>query len=188
MARREGQNAVEEGTEGAAKTADEVAEAIAPNTARTIDPAERSLVTSHPDAHAFERHGGGVTDAQLETRARTGVAPDGSSVVKNGQTKIPPYSSAFYSDELLIEADQAIRNGPLQARIAADPTATVIRIDGFDVGQSLGRGYSRIGSATYQPGMQGPLLMREGLTKATAIYEKNATTGVWETITIWPEP
>ena len=64
----------------------------------------------------------------------------------------------------------------------------MLRVEGFDVGTDLGRGYSRIGSGTYKPGAQGPLVRREGLAKATAVYEKNATTGKWETITIYPEP
>jgi hypothetical protein len=155
--------------------------------APAIDPAQRALITSHPNAHAFERHGGGVTDAQLETRARTGVAPDGSKKVVGGKTVVPPNSTAFHSDELLVKADQAIRNGPLKAQIAADPSATVQKVEGFDVGIDLGRGYSRIGGSK-QPDLQGPLELRKGITKATAVYEKNAATGEWQTITIYPEP
>lgn len=152
------------------------------------DLSKRSLITSHPDAHGFDRHGGRVTDGELQTRARTGVAPDGSSKVVAGQTKIPPHSTAFHSDELLITADQAIRNGPLQAKIAANPSETLHRVVGYDVGKDLGRGYSRIGPASYSPDTQGPLLRHDGISKATAVYEKNATTGKWMTITIYPEP
>ena len=48
----------------------------------SIDPEHLSLVRDHPDAHPIARHGESVTDSQLETRARTGVAPDGSYKTK----------------------------------------------------------------------------------------------------------
>lgn len=124
---------------------------------------------------------------QLETRARTGVAPDGSSKVQNGQTIIPPHSTAFHTDALLVKADQAVRSGELQAKIAADPSATVIKVTRVDVGMDVGRGYSRITNRP-NPDTQGPLQYHRSITNVTAVYEKNLTTGVWETITIYPEP
>jgi hypothetical protein len=145
-----------------------------------------SLVTSHPDAHALARHGGAVTDGQLFTRAQTGVAPDGSVSIKNGQVRLPELATAFNSDLLLIEADQFVRNNQLRAAIASDPSKLVHTIKGADVGQIVGRGFERVGGGAYRPTTQGPLNFIDGLSKVQGTYEYNVVTGQWQTITIFP--
>jgi len=147
----------------------------------------RRLIKKPPDGHAFEKHGGAVTDEQLETRARTGVAPGGSTG-PNGS--IPPESSAFHSDEDLIRADQAVRNGPLQDQIAQNPNATKLRINNADVGFDAGRSYSRVGPSQQSPASpsQGPLQRTDGVTRVTGTYVKNPNTGEWETVTLYPDP
>lgn len=147
----------------------------------------RRLIKKPPDGHAFEKHGGAVTDEQLETRARTGVAPDGSTG-PNGS--IPPESSAFHSDEALMRADQAVRNGPLQDQIAQNPNATKLRVNNADVGFDAGRSYSRVGPSQQTPTSpsQGPLQRTDGVTRVTGTYVKNPNTGEWETVTLYPDP
>jgi hypothetical protein len=142
-----------------------------------LKPSNWDALTSHPDGHAFTVHGGGVTDADLIVRARTGVKP-------NGQTgPIPPLSSAFYSDNLLIAADQAIRDsGGLQNAIARQPGQSVVRVETQDVGNlgvDLGYGYQRIGATGNKI---------DSLRSAQGIYELNPATGQWETITVYPAP
>lgn len=145
--------------------------------------ARNPLLTDHPNAHAVERHGGAVTDDQLITRARTGVAPDGS------QAKMAPkFSSAFNSDALLVETDQALRAGPLQAAIHANPNATNITLKAADVGdlgKDLGRAYERIGNGK-SADLQGPLREVTDLRSAQGTYELNQKTGQWETVTLFP--
>lgn len=151
-----------------------------------IDPEHLSLVTSHPNAHAIERHGGNVTDAQLLNRAQTGVGPDGSVSIKNGQVRLPELATAFNSDQLLIESDQFVRNNQLLDAIANDPTKLVHTVKEADIGQIVGRGFERVGGGAYNPTIQGPSNFWGKLTKVQATYELNATTGKWETITIFP--
>ena len=140
-------------------------------------------LTSHPNAHTIERHGPQVTDQQLETRALTGVAPDGSTLSGNA---IPPLSSAFHSEAAMLRADAVMRNGPLQSRIAADPTATRHSFT-FPVGEDIGRGYRRIGSSNpNNVGRNGPPERVDGLTHAQVTVVQNPTSGVWETITMFP--
>lgn len=50
---------------------------------------DNSLARIAQDGHALVRHGGFVTNEQLIARATTGVAPDGSYVIRNGQKVIP---------------------------------------------------------------------------------------------------
>ncbi len=146
-------------------------------------------LTSHPEGHAFSVHGGSVTDGQLAMRARTGVKPNAAV------GPIPPMSSAFYRDDLLIFADQAIRDGgALQRAIARQPGQTVVRVEASDVGDlgsNLGRGYLRIG-ATANKGANaatvGPVQRVDNLRSAQGIYEFNVHTRVWETITVYPAP
>jgi hypothetical protein len=130
-------------------------------------------LTSHPNAHGVPRHGGAVTDAQLQARARTGLTPDGV------QRPIPRVSSAFYSDAELVAADNALR-----AKLAGmSPSTGTVPVSISDLGRgNVGRGYVRIG-----PGqnMHGPL-QRIELKGASALYEYNPYTGVWETITVHP--
>ncbi len=155
--------------------ADDVAD-IAPNSRPTH-------LTSHPNAHTIERHGPQVTDQQLETRALTGVAPDGSTLTGN---RIPPLSSAFHSEGAMLRADSVMRGQPLQDAIATNPTATGHTIT-FDVGENVGRGYRRIGSGNpNNVGRNGPPERVDGLTHAQARVELNQTTGEWETITMFP--
>lgn len=144
-------------------------------------------LTSHPEGHAFSVHGGSVTDGQLAMRARTGVKPNTTV------GPIPPLSSAFHRDDLLIFADQAIRDGgALQRAIARQPGQTVVRVEASDVGDlgsNLGRGYVRIG-ATANKGANatavGPVQRVDNLRSAQGIYEFNVHTRVWETITVYP--
>lgn len=93
---------------------------------------------------AFSVHGGEVTADDLITRARTGLKPNGD------MGPIPPLSSAFYNNGLLISTDQAIRDGGgLQNAIARQPGETVVRVEAQDVGDlgaDLGYGYQRIGA------------------------------------------
>jgi hypothetical protein len=136
------------------------------------------------DGHALERHGGGITDNQLLTRALTGVAPDGSVVIRNGQKVIPPSSTAFHSDALLAQADQLIRQNYLQRAIAlSKPGVQQVTIDGVNMGLNIGRGFDRVSSV---PGVVGPLQFSSSLYRATAVYRYDAVAGVWRTVTIYP--
>ena len=142
-----------------------------------------SHLTSHPDAHTVGRHGPQITDQQLEHRALTGIAPDGSTLSGN---RIPPLSSSFHSEGAMLRADSVMRGQPLQNAIAANPTATSHTIT-FDVGDDVGRGYRRIGSANpNNVGRNGPPERVDGLTHAQARVELNQATGEWETITMFP--
>jgi hypothetical protein len=102
-----------------------------------INPQHLELVTSHPDAHSIARHGGAVTDHQLQRSALTGVAPDGHVKVKtNGQVILPSLSSAFHSDELLVAADQTVRNSAAFQRKVTEllPGETFITVKAGDIG------------------------------------------------------
>ena len=145
---------------------------------------DNSLARTAQYGHALERHGGGVTDQQLLARAQTGIAPDGSSVVRNGQTVIPPSSTAFNSDALLAQSDQLIRQNYLDRAIAlSNPGAQRVTVDGVDIGMNIGRGFDRVASA---PGAVGPLQFNSSLSHVTAVYSYDAATGVWRTVTIYP--
>ena len=108
---------------------------------------------------------------------------------------IPPLSSAFHSDTLLIATDQTIRDGGgLTNAIARQPGQSVVRVETQDVGSlgmDLGYGYARLGAtgnkAANAAGL-GPLQRIGGLNSAQGIYEFNPATGVWETITVYPAP
>jgi len=155
-----------------------------------IDPLHLDLVTVHPNAHSIARHGGNVTDEQLMYRALSGVAPDGHVKVINGKTILPPMSSAFHSDQLLIQADQAVRNGgALQAVIAQNPGKTIVTVKPADVGDlgvNLGRGFERVSGSKLNPALQGAPELVSDLRSVQATYEFNQTTKIWETITIFP--
>jgi filamentous hemagglutinin len=163
---------------------------VAGSASSKISPEELALVTSNENAHSLARHGGSVTDEQLIYRALSGIAPDGHVKSPNGKTVLPPLSSAFYSDELLIKADQAIRNGgALQAAIARNPGESFITVKPADVGDlgvSLGRGFERISGSKLNPALQGPPNMVQDLRSAQATYEFNPSTNKWETVTIFP--
>lgn len=154
------------------------------------DAAKRLLVTVHPNAHSIARHGGSVTDKQLMHRALTGVAPDGHVKVIRGKTILPPMSSAFHSDDLLIYADQSVRNnGILQSVIDKNPGKTFITVkpeDAGDLGANLGRGFKRISGSKLNPDLQGAPNIVENLRSVQATYELNPDSGMWETITIFP--
>lgn len=123
-------------------------------------------------------------------RTLTGVAPDGHAKVVKGKTILPPMSSAFHSDELLIHADQAVRNnGALQAAIAQNPGKSIITVKPADVGDlgvDLGRGFERIAGSKLKPELQGAPNLVENLRSVQATYEFNQAEQVWETITIFP--
>ncbi len=142
------------------------------------------LVRIATDGHALARHGGGVTDQQLLVRAATGVAPDGSSVVRNDQVVVPPSSTAFNSDALLAQSDMLVRQNYLDRAIAlSKPGTTRVTVEGVDTGTVIGRGYDRV---SHVPGVQGPLQFHGDLSKVTAVYQYDATANVWRTITIYP--
>ena len=123
-----------------------------------------SHLTSHANAHTLGRHGGAVTDSQLITRARTGVAPDGSTLAGN---RIPPISSAFHSDDALLRADSVLRGGRLQQEIAANPGATSLTFK-FDVGENSGRGFRRIGSSNPRNvNLLGPVQRIDNITRTS---------------------
>jgi hypothetical protein len=136
------------------------------------------------EGHALQRHGGSVTDQQLLTRAYTGVAPDGSSVIRNGQVQIPPSSTAFFSDAALAQSDLLIRQRYLDRAIALSPAgARSVIIEGVDVGAVVGRGYNRVTAA---PGGVGPLQYFDNLNMVTGVYQFDAAAGAWRTVTIYP--
>jgi hypothetical protein len=146
-------------------------------------------LVSHPKAHAFSVHGGGVSEGAVVNRARTGVKPNGDV------GPIPRMSSVFYSDDLLIQADNSIRNsGGLSNAIARQPGESVVRVltdDVGDLGVNLGYGYVRpghTGSKVFNATVEGPLQRIDNLRSAQGIYEFNPTIGKWETITVYPAP
>ena len=120
----------------------------------------------------------------------SGIAPDGHVKAPKGMVVVPPISSAFHSDALLIKADQAVRNGgALQAAIAKNPGQTFVTVKPADVGDlgvSLGRGFERIGGSKLNPGLQGAPRKLSDLRSVQATYELNPVTKKWETITIFP--
>jgi YD repeat-containing protein len=146
-------------------------------------------LVSHPNAHAFSVHGGSVSEGAVMNRARTGVKPNGDV------GPIPPMSSVFYSDDLLIQADNSIRtSGGLSNAITRQPGESVVRVltdDVGDLGVSLGYGYVRpghTGSKAFNATVEGPLQRIDNLRSAQGIYVLNPTTGKWETITVYPAP
>lgn len=152
-----GTNAVKGTTTAAKATSSSGTNTVAGVVSNKIDPHHLDLVTVHPNAHSITRHGGSVTDEQLMHRALTAVAPDGYVKISNGKTILPPMSSAFYSDQLLIKVDQTIRNGgALQAAIAKNPGETIITLrpaNVGDLGVSVGRGFERIAGSKLNPGL-----------------------------------
>jgi len=131
--------------------------------------------------HSLERHGGSITNEQLYTRARTGIAPDGSKT-RRGYT---PTSTAFNSDDLLVHADDFLRNNYLNSAIKnAEPGTLRIKVSG-NTGVDLGRGYVPVGKKT---GLSGPLQKVDGLTNAEAWYVYDPAKNIWQTNTIYPIP
>jgi len=154
-----------------------------------INPQHLDLITSHPNAHAISVHGDAVTDAQLMNRARTGIKPNGDV------GGIPKISTAFHSDELLVFADQAVRNnGGLASAIARNPGQTAIRVtvdDVGDLGVDLGRGFERLygtGNKTANANMVGAPARIQNLQSVEGFYMFNPNTKIWETISIFPAP
>ena len=131
------------------------------------------------EGHALERHGGDVTDEQLYTRARTGVAPDGSKT-RRGYT---PTSTAFNSDKLLVNADEFLRKNHLKDAISnAADGADRVKVTG-DMGSTVGRGYVPVGKKS---GLSGPMKKVDNLTNIEAWYKYNASKKTWQTDTIYP--
>lgn len=135
------------------------------------------------DGHAIDRHGGAVTNRQLLIRALTGVAPDNSIVLRDGQVVIPKTSTAFNSNALLAEADTLIRDKYLDRALALIPGATEITISGVDMRKVVGRGYDRVGPLTT---IAGPPRFFDNLSRVTGVYHYDSTVGRWRTITIYP--
>ncbi|KVG05594.1 hypothetical protein WJ24_26845 [Burkholderia vietnamiensis] len=139
------------------------------------------------EGHALVRHGGAVTDNDLFVRATTGVAPDGSVVLdkRSGLAVLPRSSTAFNSDALLARADLKIRESYLDRAIAfSPPGAERVVIEGVNIGVDVGHGFDRVSRV---PGVAGPLRYDAGLSHATGIYQYDALTGLWKTVTIYPE-
>ncbi len=84
--------------------------------------------------------------------------------------------------------------GGLQNAIARQPGQTVVRVEVQDVGDlgiDLGYGYMRIaptGNKGLNQGIFGPTQRVDGLRSAQGIYELHPTTGMWQTITVYPAP
>lgn len=132
------------------------------------------------------RHGGAVTDNDLFVRATTGVAPDGSVILdrKSGLAVVPPSSTAFNSDALLARADLIIRDGYLDRAVAfVPPGADRVVIEGVNVGGTTGRGFDRVSRV---PGVVSLLRYDNGLSRATGVYQYDAMSGLWKTVTIYP--
>jgi hypothetical protein len=154
-----------------------------------IKPRNWDALTGHPDGHAFSVHGGSVTDPDLQVRATTGVKPNGDV------SAVPPISSAFHTDSLLIYADDYIReSGALQRAIVNNPGKPVVQVTTKEVGNigiDLGRGYVRVG-ATGNPQFNstvfGPLQRLDGLNSAQGWYQFSPSKNLWETITVYPAP
>ncbi|WP_205903469.1 filamentous hemagglutinin N-terminal domain-containing protein [Pseudomonas viridiflava] len=159
------------------------------NTSSEIDQQKLELLTSHPNAHSLGVHGGNVTDGDLMVRAKTGVKPDGAI-----GPSVPPLSSAFHSDDLLVQADQFVRNNALQKAIARNPGSDTVRVtadDVGDVGADLGRGFKRIwssGNAAKNLEVLGAPAKVSNLRSVEGVYQFNPGKNVWETITIFPAP
>ena len=86
----------------------------------------------------------------------------------------------------LLRADSVLRNGRLQQEIAANPGATSLTFK-FNVGENIGRGFKRIGSSNpSNVALHGPLQRIDNITHAQITVVRNPTTGVWETITMFP--
>jgi hypothetical protein len=136
------------------------------------------------EGHALLRHGESVTNTELFVRATTGVAPDGSVVVKNGQVQIPPSSTAFNSNAALAQSDLLLRQNYLDRAVAFSPAgAPLVTIEGVDVGAVVGRGFDRI---TTTPGGVGPVQYFDNLSRVTGVYRYDAASGTWRTVTIYP--
>lgn len=159
------------------------------NTSSEIDQQKLELLTSHPNAHSLGVHGGNVTDGDLMVRAKTGVKPDGAI-----GPSVPPLSSAFHSDDLLVQADQFVRNNALQKAIARNPGSDTVRVtadDVGDVGADLGRGFKRIwssGNTAKNLEVLGAPAKVSNLRSVEGVYQFNPGKNVWETITIFPAP
>ena len=145
---------------------------------------EAELLRIAQEGHALARHGGAVTDQQLFTRAITGIAPDGTSQLKNGQVVIPPSATAFNSNALLAESDLAIRNSHLNQAIAASPAgAQRVVVKDADMGMVVGRGFDRV---SLVPNVAGPLQFHNSLSRVTGVYDFDAAKRIWITTTIYP--
>ncbi|WP_057430102.1 DUF6861 domain-containing protein [Pseudomonas syringae] len=155
-----------------------------------IDPKQLDLVTGHPNAHSLSVHGGKVSDGDLMLRAKSAIKPNGDV-----GPSVPPLSSAFHSDELLIFADQTIRNGgALERAIARQPGQDVIRVtaqEAGDIGVDLGRGFKRVlptGNILKNLETNGAPEKLENLRSIEGLYQYNPSKKNWETITIFPAP
>lgn len=145
---------------------------------------DSSLARIAQDGHALERHGGLITNEQLFNRALTGVGPDGSSVVRNGQILIPSSATAFNSNALLAQADELIRQNYLDRAIAlSKPGAQSVVIEGAEMGIVVGRGFDRVLPVA---GSVGPPQFNDGLSRVTAVYSYDASVKYWRTTTIYP--
>lgn len=95
-------------------------------------------------------------------------------------------SSAFHSDELLVYADDVLRQNYLERAAALSPGQTVIRLEGVDLGSDLGRGYTRIGGSAFNSTIQGAPQLITSLQRVDAVYKWNPTLNRWVTDTLFP--
>ncbi|MEL4168388.1 DUF637 domain-containing protein [Pseudomonas sp. ZS001] len=158
--------------------------------ANKIKTQQLELLTSNPNAHSLSVHGGAVSDGDLMLRAKSAIKPNGDV-----GPSVPPLSSAFYSDDLLIFADQTIRSsGALQKAISRQPGEDVVRVtvdDIGDLGVNLGRGFKRVlssGNKVKNIEASGAPVKVDKLRSVEGVYQFNSDKKVWETITLFPAP
>jgi len=103
---------------------------------------------------------------------------------------LPPMSSAFHSDQLLVFADEIVRNnGVLTSKIAQNPGADFITLypsDVGDLGVNLGRGYVRLSGGKLNPSLQGAPQLIDNLRSIQATYGFNPLNNRWEPVTVFP--
>ena len=74
----------------------------------------------------------------------------------------------------------------MQAAIAANPGEIFLTVIG-EVGDNIGRGYSRIGGSRFLDA-QGPLQYHTDISHARGTFEFDPVSGEWQLITLFPEP
>lgn len=107
--------------------------------------------------------------------------------LETGKVVVPPLSTAFHSDELLVLAERQVRSEFLDDAIGrALPDQKVISINGVELGRDLGRGYTRVSGAKSSLGKAGPPNKIEGLSKVNAVFKLDPKSGLWLTDTLYP--
>lgn len=149
-----------------------------------------------PKSHTLERHGRSVTDKELQHRAFSGVAPDGSSSRLKLQKKklfIPELSSKFNSDASMkialnkVDVGTPAFNNALRIRLARNPNATQLVVR-EDLNADIGYGYKNPSVEGVSKGHSaiGPLLKVGRLRYVEAKYVLNKSLNTWELRTMFP--